>query len=219
MCCLVTISRLVHAETLFGPGSITIATNEAILINMISEETDPQLFFDGTNVQAFIHYGGYHFAFAGPHALGITNADQFITFQRLQGSAIKTILVTEGTTNFISVPDGKTIQFFAYVGHYSIYALPLNSSNRYELYHSGYEHPVITGPATIEASSDLGNVIYSYYFTDDILQLPPEGFVSTPAPTLEVNVEKSYNLTNWTPVGAFNTSAEAGAFYRLRMLK
>jgi hypothetical protein len=243
ICCLSLIT-VVHAETLFSPGSITIATNQTILITTLGgesyEETylDGQpLFFEGRSVSS----AGTPYAIAGNHTLTLSNyiGSSFITYQLLNGSSIKTIVLNNsftnngGTffngTNSIYIPAGKTAQFFAPIADsdFSALILPDGSTNVYNLFsfaqewQPSYSGPAVTGPVTIQFSitnSDYADVV-SYYFTDEILQLPPQGFLNVPAPVLEVDVQKSYNLTDWTNVGAFNTSAEAKAFYRLQILQ
>jgi hypothetical protein len=220
-----------HAETLYGPGSISIATNEAILITTLGGG-DPMMdiYVDGQQCSpdTMSLDRGFRYAIGGAHTVTVSN-NIYLTFQRLQGSSIKTIVLTNsgglpgGVTNFFYIPAGKTVQFFhplAYMSSLQGYIHPEGSGNTYTLFSmmssSDYPHPSICGPVIVEVSG-LG--VVSYYLTDEILQLPPQGFLQTPAPALEVNVEKSYNLTNWTPVGAFNTSAETGAFYRLKILK
>jgi hypothetical protein len=59
----------------------------------------------------------------------------------------------------------------------------------------------------------------SYYFTDEVVQFPTGGLLTVPAPVLEVNIQKSYDLTNWTDIATFHTDAESKAFYRLKMLQ
>lgn len=212
-----------RAETFYGPGSISVATNETILITTLGGQGGGwDCSIDGQTVS--LRYSDnkpYRYAISGPHTFGVTGIS-FVTFQRLQGSSVRT-LILNGGTNYISISAGKTAQFFqpmtGYLGG-KIQAIvhPEGSTNSYSFLDEsgGYPHPSVSGSAVVEVSG-FGAV--SYYLTDDILQLPPQGFLQTPALTLEVNIEKSYDLTNWIPTGTFNTEAEAGAFYRLRMLK
>ncbi|HEY9172576.1 MAG TPA: hypothetical protein VI136_09865 [Verrucomicrobiae bacterium] len=227
-----TLSPKLPAETVFGPGVVNIATNEAILINLVRTIVAPggnDCYIDGllTSFPLSMAWGGM--AIAGPRQLVLSNRI-WVTFQRLQGSSVKTLLVKSGETDGINVPAGKTIQFFEPMGMtYSAGHMvrPPNSAG-YPLFgesqgRAGIEtvgSPTVTGPAEIGiAGSSTHAALISYYFTDEVLQLPPGGFTAAPAPALEINIEKSFDLTNWVPTGAFNTSAEAGAFYRLRILK
>jgi hypothetical protein len=219
-CLMVTIGQL-RSETLYGPGTINIATNETILINDNGAHATAQFYLDdvGVNLEQPAGIQQYHYALTGP--LTLTNFESpYFTFQRLHGSAIKTVRINPGVTNIINVPTGKTIQFFDTINDVRAQALPLNSTNVYDV-QLIQNRPTLTGPVTIEVWNydyELTSFV-SYYFTDEVLQLPTSGLLAIPAPILEVNVEKSYNLTNWAPTAAFHTDAEAGAFYRLRMLK
>jgi hypothetical protein len=230
--CLPAITASSHAETFFGPGTINIETNETILITTCAGTGLNEWDFNGIRVQMIYVRPDSPYVFAGPGNLSTTNQN-VVTFRRLLGSAIKMMVINCGGTNVINVPTGKTIQFFQRI-YNNVFDNPVNpdfrirpqgSTNVYP-FGIGYEAPpAFTGPATIEATIDSyfcpnsDSVIVPYFFTDELLQLPSSGFLRTPAPALEVNVEKSYNLTNWVPTAAFNTEAEAGAFYRLRMLK
>lgn len=220
------------AETLFGPGSVVINTNEAVLINTMSMDSDSgyfSFFIDGKDFSQDLGHdfgNGPQYAIAGPHTVTITNAT-LVTFQRVQGSAVQTIILPPDSTNMINLPSGKTIQFFD--------ALPSNrsisvqikspsSTNNYSIFGGGfgsYNHPVLSGPATLSIINPYGTpyALVSYYFTDQVLQLPPQGFLAVPAPRSEIDIQKSYDLINWQPIGAFNTSSENGAFFRLHILK
>ena len=211
-------------ETLFGPGTVNIATNEAILVNSMSlTRGGYECYLDGFPIDFDIEYGkrNERFAIAGAHSFSISNL-AFITFQRLQGSSIKTAVVGSGTTNTINIPSGKTVQFFApnITPLMEASVLPNGSTNVYMLFSGdGYVHPSVTGPATITLTPSTRTYVLSYYLSDEVLQFPPQGFLRNPAPQLEVNIEKSQNLTNWIVTGTFNTEAEAGAFYRLHILQ
>ena len=244
ICCFSLITA-VHANTLFSPGSITIATNQTILITTMGGESYVETYLDGQPLFFEARSpspASPQYAIAGNHTLTLSNnvGSGFITYQLLNGSSIKTILLnnsfidTNGYpvfsgTNSINVPAGKTAQFFDPIADSDLSALisPQGSTNVYKLfsftqpYQPSSSCPSVTGPVTIRFSitnSGYANIV-SYYFTDEILQLPQQGFLAVPAPALEVDVQKSYNLTDWTNVGAFKTSAEAKAFYRLQMLQ
>lgn len=245
--CLLSLTAVVslRADTLFSPGSITIGTNQAILITTMGDNMDNgTTALDGAPLSFDdVTYGGtFNYAIAGSHTLSLSNPDNnsgsgFITYQILNGSSIKTIFLNDTNngsftgTNSLFVPAGKTVQFFTPINYFggSVSAVisSQGSTNTYNLIerHSNYNNPAVSGPATITFSLTLNNnwsndpFLISYYFTDEILQVPPQGYLKTPAPALEVDVQKSYDLTTWTNVGAFNTSAEAGAFYRLKILQ
>jgi hypothetical protein len=237
--CLLAGAAAVRAETLFGPGTINIATNQAIVITTppVSDmDNSIDFYLDGVAMKFDLMMNGWNprYFIAGPHALTLSN-HCFITFQRLEGSAVKTIVCLYPSTNSIHVPAGKTIQFLARSRSENnglrTTAVSTNSLDPYPLYYTsnprndyaGTSGPALSGPCDIYLileDTGYGSPLFvSYYFTDEVLQLPPTGFQPTPAPALEVNIEKSNDLTNWTPTAAFNTDAEARAFYRLRIIK
>ena len=236
---LLIIANAARADTLWVPGTITISTNETILITAFTASGGKPgltLMLDGIDISLGIFNGSAYaltqvLALTGPHSLYVTNNGNFsppfsssITFQRITNSPIQTIVTTAGTTNFINVATGRTIQLFPPMENSeSILVQPPGSTNWFTipLYGSFNPSPSITGPATIAIAVGTGTTAtaLSYYFTDEVVQFPPSGLLTVPAPILEVNIEKSFDLTNWTPVATFHTDAEAKAFYRLKMLK
>ncbi len=166
------------ADTLYGPGTITILTNQAIVINTFGGDT--QFSIDGQSVDVNPNLPlNPRVAIAGPHSVTITNADGwpslFITFQRLKSSAIKTLITSGTQTNAVSVPPGKTIQFFDSLGQANISIQPTNSANVYNLIggqYSGesgnpspYTRPSATGAGIVAVSNFYGSVsVVSYYF-------------------------------------------------------
>lgn len=62
--------------------------------------------------------------------------------------------------------------------------------------------------------------VYSYFLTEDFLEITADGYLKGPSGTFEVVVEKSTDLTQWLPVVVQNTaSSDTRAFYRLRIQK
>src|SRR6266481_5708360 len=99
------------AETLYGPGTIIIPTNQTIVINTIG--INAKLYIDGqfvdTNPAAF-NVNNPRFAIAGPHSVTTTDEngpDVFVTFQRVKGPLINTVIASGGQTNTVNVPAGK----------------------------------------------------------------------------------------------------------------
>jgi hypothetical protein len=219
---------MTRAETLFSPGSITIGTNQAILITSMNDAID-LILLDGQYVFFRYDYTDPQFAIAGNHTLSFVNGSDFITYQLFNNCAIKTMMFTNTTeigvvSNSIYVPSGKTIQFFTPMTAAPpiVTIVPDGSTNIYNLSLPGpYRFPAVAGPATIQIACNLEGAadVVSYYFTDEILQIPPKGFLNIPAPAMEIDIQKSYDLTNWTNTGAFGTSAEGKAFYRLQILQ
>ena len=241
----------VQAQTLFGPGTIIIGTNETILITTLNAGSDvpddgaPNLLIDGVDVSHYDHnpYGAIpspgFYAITGPHTITVTNFgfsgstnpnDFFVSFQRITNSPIHTVFVNgiSPSTNFINIPAGETIQLLPPLGNSSIPIMiqPQNSTNWFNWNpwntSQGFPSASVTGAATIAVGSSQelnGGIALSYYFTGEVVQFPPSGLLNLSTPILEVNIQKSYDLTNWTPSATFHTDAEAKAFYRLQMLK
>lgn len=234
--CLLAASAAARAETLFAPGTITIGTNEAIVITTPPTALmDPRLDFrlDGVAMAFDLTLSPWspRYYIAGPRALTLSN-HCFMTFQRLQGSAVRTVVCTAPGTNVVHVPAGKTVQFLARSrgNGFSAWVVSPDSPEPYPMNYisdprmDGYGNPMpsLTGPCDVYLALEMtfdSALFVSYYFTDEVLQVPGAGFLSAEAPVLEVNIEKSHDLVHWTPTGAFTTGAEAGAYYRLRMLK
>jgi len=222
---LLFITNAVRAETLFGGGIITVATNETILVTTLNWNFNVPLMvnLDGIDItlSGAWYYGGSVLAITGPRKLSVTNPQGgvILTFQRLTNSPVQTIMTGVGTTNVFNVPNGKTVQFFHFLGERSLWFQPNSSTNWFQWYSDDAGTPSVSGPLMVRISPSSGPAVWSYYFTDDVVQFPPNGLVTVPAPVLQVNIEKSYNLTNWIPTATFHTEAEAEAFYRLRMLK
>lgn len=181
----IAISPALRAETLCGPGTITIPTNQAIIINTVRTNvpgpnmaTDTRLSVDPDN---FIYFftgaiQNPRFAIAGPRTLMFTNywsgsPDLVVTFQRVKSSAIKTIMCAGNQPNVVNVPAGKTIQFFDFLGNGNVIITiqPTNSADTFTLFNSFnsgpvlYSRPSATGPATITVSSGSPTLV-SYYF-------------------------------------------------------
>ncbi|MEI6078690.1 MAG: hypothetical protein WCS94_24150 [Verrucomicrobiota bacterium] len=239
------ISKPLCAETLFcsrTSGTIPIGTNETILITTVNVDggfslPDLVLLLDGSDVSIGANgfFGGEHnlpLVLTGPHDLNVSlkppyssSYNFFLTFQRITNSPIKTVVALINTTNFIDVPIGKTIQLLPPLGTARyIFVEPQGSTNWFHIaFTDGVQTASIAGPATIQVCPDSDYVpqalALSYYFPDDVVQFPPTGLLSVPAPILEVNIEKSYDLKTWLPSATFHTDAEASAFYRLKMLK
>lgn len=207
-------------ETFFGPGAFNVASNESIVIStFVTGNPSPptiNLTINGNNFLIFSHAFGYNpkWAIAGPSAVVITN-QLGVTFQRLKGSVVKTCMVTLSETNeLIDVPTNKVIQIFAPMhGTYDfrVFVKHDSSTNLYEVpfYNgsfSGVSAATLAGPATISFTTNSVGLI-SYYLSD------------VSSGDAEVNIQKSYDLTNWITTGAFNTDAEPSVFYRLKILK
>src|SRR5208282_3009771 len=182
---LLIIANAALADTLWVPGTITIATNETILITAFNVDDGPvelTLLLDGVDISftPFVlqpQISPLVFALTGPHSLFVTNSSgdasfsSSVTFQRITNSPIQTIVTAGGSTNFINVATGRTIQLFPPMGNaQALLVQPPGSTNwlTFPIYSSGYPSPSITGPATIAVAPSQTGIAtaLSYYFTD-----------------------------------------------------
>jgi hypothetical protein len=178
----------VYAETIYGTNTITIETNEAIIINFFGPYTE--LYIDGKYIDSDMFFGCVNprLAIAGHHTLTIGNTsgeptDALLTVQLLKSSVIKTLMLPiGGQTNSIVVPEGRTIQFYD-LPSADIYIQPAGSANSYALYgssrlsESGYTHPSATGPAVITISytgRDSAGFVSYYFVTTPKVEAPTD---------------------------------------------
>ena len=233
-CAMVLLSvKPCSGETFFGPGVITIASNETIIVTTVLgygaagtlDGKEWSIYYkpDTLNFDFMPIVGG---AITGPHIIEITN-QACLTYQKLIGSAVKTFVVQAGTTNTITIPEGKTIRFFVPLGQGTVEG-ELNRGGQ-SLYLASsmwlLKNETLSGPMTIRIwGQDYSDgrkctFVFSYYYTDEIVQLPAQGVLPRLGQRAEVNVEKSGDLTNWTPTAAFLTTEGSNSFYRLRILR
>ena len=223
---LLIVANAARAEILFGPGTITIATNQTILITTLGGDAAlTDFYIDGVDVEYHDQLKNFgFFALTGPHNFVVSPYfdDVFVSFQRLTNSSITTVVTGPNSTKFINVPAGKTILLLPPLGDFSTIKIQPQDSTSWFTWNAsaGFPSTSVPGPVTIRvATGSFEGTALSYYFTDDVVQFPPNGLLTVPAPILEVNIEKSNDLTNWMPSATFHTEAEAKAFYRLKMLR
>jgi hypothetical protein len=156
-------------------------------------------------------------AFAGPMELIVTNQG-IVSYQLLQGSTIKSILVRSNSTPSIAVAAGKSVRFFRPSSGRLSLAITKGSKTAIGELMTGKEE--FTGPVTLRPfdqypSSSVS--VVTYYDTEGFLVLPEQGLLRGPTGAFEISVEKSVDLTNWTPVMVQTTAADQKAFYRLKL--
>jgi hypothetical protein len=166
----------VRAETLFAPGTINIATNQAIVITtppyLDSSGYAVDFDLDGVPMQFNTPWPNGQYWIAGPHSLTLTNRC-FVTFQRLEGSALKTVVCLTPSTNSIHVPVGKTIQLLRGTVNASLQtvAVSTNSPDPYPV-NFGLWGAALSGPcdiSLIQGDSGGNPLFVSYYFTGEVL--------------------------------------------------
>ncbi len=201
-------------------NSIVVGTNESIIIDFIDTNSSYSIYKRSgmTNI-VDVQKGS---AFAGPSELLFFSYSTVVTFHRLQTIALTTVVLGANDTNTIVVPTNTTLKVFATDG--SGKPIVSRGSNSRTLVASGCE---LTGPLTVtmtgHSETFLGSEyrqIFSYYFTEDFLQVTADGYLRGPSGTFEVLVEKSTDLTQWLPVMVQSTAtSDTRAFYRLRIQK
>lgn len=232
------IASTTHAEVFIGPSSssnrLTIASGEAIIVSSV--------FGDSFGIQSAWIVSGRTNTFTmartrsissyqtsalkGPGELALLDSNSGVSFKRILGDAIQTVVVTQGQSFSLSVPAGKNLKFFhsfqddSFSGRGNISGTISNSVSSVFADLAGAE---ISGPVTFslpgQYSLSFPLIIFSYYFTDELLVLPTTGYIRGPTGSFEIAVEKSGDLTNWTTVAVQNTGSDSVAFYRLRLTK
>lgn len=218
-----------HGEVFLGyttaSNRFLIASNEAVLIY---RSTVAEAFFirDGVTNQlrSFDATPLEPCAFAGPAEMLIVTPGM-MSFKRLFNSGIRTVIISPTTTNVIEIPSGKTARFFRATAPSGInlYELSFEKEGVVVDQAGGKWAPVITGgeeyqgPLKITIRNHVYSVSVSYYFIEDFLTVPELGFLQGPTGSFEITVEKSGDLTNWTPVIIQPTANDQKAFYRLKL--
>lgn len=222
-------------------NSLVIASNEVILISATRIQfpflTAPtfagQISMTGT-IQSLgmDSYCETPLALAGPATLsfpadsGTNSIPVCICFQRIRGSSIQSLYVPGIGTNpvpSIEIPAGKTCHLFPAVSRNSggVGSINVNvqtTSNAVSgIRLRGREE--FTGPVTLTFSdsgswTSVAGAVVSFYQTDDALNLP-NGVLQGPTGTFVITVEKSEDLTHWSPVMMQATGDSQKAFYRL----
>jgi hypothetical protein len=240
MSCL--LIRSSSAETLIlqagytETNSITIATNEAVVIDYLDAQEGRAIYRGGSVTNTvWIRNGS---AFAGPCEVTFESpGNAIVTFHRIHSPAVKTVVLAANETNTVTVSSNQILKFFpcfstpggGVMAKISRGAMTttLAVSEGTQPFEFGAE---LNGPLTVEliGSSYLSDEpplpdyrnFFTYYLNEDFLQVTANGYLQGPPGSYEVLVEKSNNLTNWSPVMVQATAtAETRAFYRLRIQK
>ena len=146
-----------------------------------------------------------------------------ISYDLFTNSLLHSVVVPPGSTNGIQVPAGKSVRFLAHTygginadafsfqnGPNTISGVTVNNGDEF------------TGPLTITKGLPeyvFNSQLISYYFTDDFFAMPDTGYISGPTGSFEIAVEKSVDMSAWSPVVVYNTGSDQKAFYRLRLNK
>jgi len=209
-------------------NSIAVAANEAIVVDFIDSNSPfPILRREKkASVLVSITKGS---GFAGPCEL-VFFRSTLVTFRRIQTAAMTTVVLGANETNTVVVPADRTLKIFTTDGQGKV-VVSRGAHSRTVLVGLTLRHQLsgleLTGPLTVMMTGHSSSFleyeygqVYSYYFTDDFVQITADGYLRGPTGTFEILVEKSTDLSHWLPVMVQNTaSADSSAFFRLRIHK
>src|SRR2546422_6481990 len=220
------VATLAHGETFIGPTTATnrllVPSNSAIIITAT--------FGDFTNSTQVV-LGGFQFtqsyfsplengnsyALAGPAELIFSNA-VLITYYQLTNSAIRTQSIANDPIG-ISIASNKTMRLFGVPAPVNASFSRLGNGSVSFTLEPG-RPAEFTGPGTLALNSGVflpyGKFI-SYFIAEDGFTLPNQRAIVGPSGSYSIMVEKSFDLSTWSPVLLENTSDATKAFYRLRI--
>lgn len=241
-CGLLLVGGVLRAETFIGVTSATnrlvVGTNEAILITKLFSYNGGesfQLVKDGSIYNSSGAGGTQRLSPANPVALAgscemILTNQTVVHFRRLPTSSIQTIvLLPSASTNTatVSVPSGRTIRVF--------HPLPVGlngwlrlsrGTNSFTFYPAGSVAgdgtEEFSGPLDVTFLGPLGGTdcgIFSYALTEDAQIVPAGVALQSPTGQFHLEMERSTNLTNWSPAVIQSLVEDQKAFYRLRITK
>lgn len=209
-----------HAgETFIGPTSpenrLLIADGELLIFSTISRcnsGCDGQFYFIKDGQTNNFHYSqlvrSTMYSLAGPGE--ITGEDQFIaSFQRIENSGAKTVMVPQGATNTVEVAANSSIRFLTAPD--GLINLTIRKNNQtISLQMFGGEE--LYGPLAVEFRN--GSIV-TYIITESPSTATPGAF----AGHLNFTVEKSPDLKTWQPAFLFQSSEVSPQFFRLSVVK
>lgn len=214
-----------RAETFTGPTTATnrliVPTNSAIIITAtFGDFTNSTQVSLGNSVAFTQSYfapleNGTTYALAGPAELIFSNAVVF-TFFRLTNSTISTASI--GYDPFgIAIASNKTMHIFGVPAPVNAgFERPDSGAVNFKL--EPNQPAEFTGPGTLFLNSGvfppLGKFI-SYFIAEDGFAVPGQRAIVGPTGSFSIVVEKSADLSGWSPVMLENTSDASHAYYRL----
>ncbi|MEQ2006630.1 MAG: hypothetical protein ABMA26_07525 [Limisphaerales bacterium] len=230
---LTVVGHTADADTFVGVTSATnrflVATNEAVLVANGSGSSSAQVVKDGQNDSvrllpaAAVNGSLAPLAIVGPCELIFTSAS-LLNFRRIPSGNIQTVILPPGvTTNSqttLTIPDGKAVTFFRPSSSFGIY-LQRGTNTFGPFYLEGGDK--MTGPLTITLTGTVGSgqlsAVYSYFISDGYSVVPQAAGIQAPVGAFQIAVEKSVNLTNWSPAILQDIRDDQKAYYRLRITK
>jgi hypothetical protein len=221
------VSTLAYGETFIGPTTATnrllVSTNSAVIVTTtlgdFTNTTQVQFNGDPPFTQSYFAplENGTLYAVAGPAELIFSNAMAF-TFYRITNSAIRSQAIghdpigiqiaSNRTMHVFGVPAPVNARFYRVDGGSVNFTLEPNRPAEF------------TGPGTLSLNSGVflpSGKFISYLIVEDGFAIPDQRVIAGPTGSSVVIVEKSADLSAWTPVLMQNTSDATKAFYRLRI--
>jgi len=237
--CLLFLVFSLRSETFLGMTSATnrfvIGTNESVFITTfrVNGVGPIQIVKDG---QVYSFQNGfssepiYPLAVAGPCEFIFTNS-ALVNFRRYASSSLVSIvLLPQANTNaefIVTVPTGQNIRFFSPIGHVSSgHAVLRRGTNAWTIDNisrpdefSGPLEVAFRGPKSPEDGQSPLPVLHTYGLSENAVVVPQGVAIQGPTGAFQVAVEKSGNLTNWSPAILQDIRDDQKAYYRLRITK
>jgi hypothetical protein len=239
----VTIIELTaSAETFVGVTSATnrllVATNEAIFIHKFVGAfgaADFQVVKDGSvftlqvpasNEWEFTPTPSSPAVIGGPCEIILTN-QALVNFRRLVVTNVQTILLAPSVpplTNTVMIAANQTLRVFRHfpaLGAVNAQAKRGSSVATFTRI-SVHGNDEFSGPLELSfsgPSSGTQAYLLSYVLTEEAQVAPQGAALQSPTGGFYISVERSSNLTNWTPSVIQTLTEDQKAFYRLRITK
>ncbi len=239
---LLAMGAAIKGETFLGVTSatnrLTVGTNEAIIITRLSVQNDGeyQLVKDGNIHRLYGSTEGLNVltpnnpgALTGPCELILTNK-ALVNFRRIPSASLQTfVLAPSATTNTaqVTLAMGQAVRLFKPFPIFVYNTRNISVSrgtNEFDIYGAveGYGNEEFNGPLALTfrgPTSGPYSFIFSIAILDDAQVVPQGVTVQSATGASQLVVEKSINLTNWTPSVFQDLNQDQKAFFRLRVTK
>jgi hypothetical protein len=165
-------------------------------------------------------------ALVGPVEL-VVSTPAIISYQTLSNTPLQSLLVLPGSTNSINVPAGKSIKFLSFdlSGFDVLIAdaqITVNGGTfqGFDIFGGAeFDGPLAISfsyPPSFDGTPALGYIL-PFYLTDSSLVLPSQMALQSATGNVEVQIQKSSDLTNWYSSVAIPATNNTQTFYRLRI--
>jgi len=232
---LLVCCSLARAELFLGPTTpqnrLIVGTNEVIAVTgEVYNEYQPRVFSTFISpIGEYLVLPSFRYI-AGPAEVIFTNHTAVVNFVRFTNSDIKTDVVSPSRSLEIDVPPGKRIKFLQPPVCTSIQLLQGGKLTPEAQFYAGdiilHHSQEFSGPVKLFlripdycSSSVYTNKLITYSISDQAVILPTGSTLQAPPGILSVALEKSSNLTNWSPMIEQTTVSDSPTFYRMRIRK